>query len=508
MRATVPSSPIRNGKRRLLSSCAVAAGIVALSYGGPALAQVAGSALNPPGTATINTDTVGHSTTVSVTDSETIINWVPTDAAATGGDIDFLPTGSTWNFNGNGSSDYVVLNRFVDSGGGALSRRIALNGAINSTDFPVSGSQGGSIWFYNAGGILIGNTGVINVGSLVLTTSDIDTSGGFFGSPVPTDPTIRSIRFMPTTPGSTAGITVNGQISANQMASLSPGSSYVALVAPRIAQNGRVNVYGSVAYVAAEAADITMNAGLFDINVGIGAAGGQAITHTGTTTGPEQTGPAQRIYMVAIPKNQAVTMLVSGQVGYQDSVASARTDSDGRVILSAGYDVTSDAFTGGANLTPNPTATAAANITVTDTIFRSDVTAHATGAFVGKPLQDIPPPPPPSSVTPPDPAGTLVVQGNATFIGDTSATLTIDTGHQGRIEGDLNLLSGGTATTPGQATIIVDGGGLGVQGLTSIAAPGFFGTATGDTRGGSAGLTITNGGQMIASGSIELSADT
>ena len=35
MRATVTPSPIRKGKRRLLSSCAIAAGIVALAHGGP-----------------------------------------------------------------------------------------------------------------------------------------------------------------------------------------------------------------------------------------------------------------------------------------------------------------------------------------------------------------------------------------------------------------------------------------------------------------------------------------
>ncbi|HMN55338.1 MAG TPA: hypothetical protein PKC32_14270, partial [Sphingopyxis sp.] len=108
MRATVPSSSVRIGKRRLLGSCAIAAGIMALSYGGPARAQVAGAALNPPGTATISNDTVGHITDVGVTDAQTIINWVPTDTATSGGDIDLLPATHVWNFNGDG--DYIVLN--------------------------------------------------------------------------------------------------------------------------------------------------------------------------------------------------------------------------------------------------------------------------------------------------------------------------------------------------------------------------------------------------------------
>ncbi|HEX2811311.1 MAG TPA: hypothetical protein VHO04_01415 [Sphingopyxis sp.] len=493
MRATATPSSVRIGKRRLLSSCAIAAGIMALSYGGPARAQVAGSALNPPGTVTISTDTVGHTTNVGVTDPQTIINWVPTDTATTGGDIDFLPVGSTWNFSGNGS-DYVVLNRFVNGAGGSLSRQIALNGQINSIDSPVSGGQGGNIWFYNAGGILIGSTGVINVGSLVLTTSDIGLTGGNLFD---TDGTIH---FMPTTPGSTAGITVNGEIHANQV--LAPGSSYVALVAPRVTQAGLVDVYGSAAYVAAEAADITMNAGLFDINVGVGAAGGQAITHTGRTTGPEQTGPAQRIYMVAIAKNQAVSMLVSGQVGYQDSATSARTDSAGRVILSAGYNVAN----GDIDFAPNPTSSAAADITVNDIIFRSDVTAHASGAFLGQPFGVVPTGGPLTFLPPPQ-QGRFAIQGNGTFIGDTSSTLTINAGRVGTVTGNLSVVSGGNATTPGSAAINVAGGQLGVQGLTSVSAPGFFGTATGDTQGGSAGLAITNGGQMIATGGLTLSAD-
>src|SRR3546814_1019264 len=43
MRATATLSTVRKGKRRLLESCALAAGMVALAYGAPALAQVAGT---------------------------------------------------------------------------------------------------------------------------------------------------------------------------------------------------------------------------------------------------------------------------------------------------------------------------------------------------------------------------------------------------------------------------------------------------------------------------------
>src|SRR3546814_10904678 len=108
------------------------------------------------------------------------------------------------------------------------------------------------------------------------------------------------------------------------------------MVAPRIVQNGAVTADGSTAYVAAEQADIRINGGLFDINVLVGAAGGEAIVHGGSTGGPahvQDDTDRNRIYMVAVPKNDAVTMLVSGQIGYDAAVA--QVDPNGAVVLSA-----------------------------------------------------------------------------------------------------------------------------------------------------------------------------
>ena len=391
MRKTANTSlpAARTAKRQLLQGCAIAAGLAALAYGGPALAQVAGTGTVVSGSATISPPGPG-ATTVTTGGSQTIINWVPTDNAPTGGDIDFLPAGNAWNFSGNGN--YVVLNRFVNGSGGSLSRQIALSGAINSTD-TATGAPGGSIWFYNAGGILLNSGSAINVGSLVLTANDIDTTGGLFGPG-------GEIRFRGAS-GSTAA-----------------GGSYVALVAPRIVQDGIVNVNGSAAYVAAEQADIRINAGLFDINVLTGAEGGQVISHSGITTGPEQqvSGGAQRIYMGAIPKNDAVSMLVSGQIGYQDAV-SAVTDSDGAVVLSAGYNIT-----GGA-IDTAPASSVGANITVNDTLFRSRTFAHASGDFLGQPIDTIPPVG--GAFVPPPQLGRILVEGNALFEGDNSATINV-----------------------------------------------------------------------------------
>jgi len=473
MRTTASTSPARTGRQRLLTSCAIAAGLAALAMGGPALAQVAGSGSIVSGTGAISPPGPG-ATTVTTTTPQAIINWTPTDTAPTGGAIDFLPTGNTLNFVGTGS--YTVLNRFVDGSGGSIARQIALNGTVNSYVGSTTGPRGGNIWFYNAGGILIGATGAINVGSLVLTANDINTTGGLFGPG-------GTIRFNGAA-GSQSAITVNGTINANVVGN--PGGSYVALVAPRIVQAGTIRVDGSAAFVAAEQADIRINNGLFDINVLVGAEGGTVITHSGTTTGPahEQGDIDQsRIYMVAIPKNDAVTMLVSGQVGYDDAV-SAQTDPDGAVVLSAGYNIVNGQIAG------SPVGNGAANITVNDTIFRSDTTARASGAFVGGPLATIPPPG--GTFAPPPHLGRLIVQGNGTFIGDTSATLNVGPNQLAGATGNLELRS-----TTGNASMVVSGGQFLTLGTLSLVA-GSTVQADGATQAGTASLNVVAGGQLAA----------
>ncbi len=498
MRATANPAPIRNDKRRLLESCAIVAGLAALAYGGPALAQVAGSgqAVTGPGlsTPTISAP-VGGPTVVNTTGDQTIINWTPSNAPV-GGVIDFLPTGNSLNFTGNGQ--YIVLNRFVSGAGLPIADQIAINGTVNSVDFLASGARGGNIWFYNAGGILIGATGVIDVGSLVLTANDIDTSGGLLG---PAGPGLLTgpIRFRGA-PGSTSAITVNGTINAGN--SFSPGSSYVALVAPRVVQAGAVRVDGSVGYVAAEQADIRINAGLFNIDVLVGAEGGNVITHTGTTGGPghlDSNPNDSRVYMVAIPKNLAVTMLVSGQIGY-DAV-SAQTDPNGAVRLSAGYNITN----GEVNDTPvNATA---ANMTVGDTLFSSSVVAHASGTFAGRPDEMIPVSTPPTPQT-----GKIIVLGDADFGGDAGATLTAGTDQAIEIDGALTLQSLGQLQTDGSrqggnATLSVLGGAV-TAGAITVASIGAgdvgIGGDGGDGVGGDASVLISGAGSAVDTDSLNI----
>ncbi len=489
MRATATPAPNRQGKPRLLETCAILAGMAALACGGPALAQVAGTGLGVTGPGlsapTISPPGPG-ATNVNTTGPQTIINWTPTDNAATGGTIDFLPAGNTLNFSGSGN--YTVLNRFVNGAGGSLSRQIALNGTVNSTNSATSGQRGGNIWFYNAGGILIGASGVINVGSLVLTTNDVITTNGLFGPG-------GTIRFNGAS-GSTSAITVNGTINANTVGNA--GSSYVALVAPRVVQAGTVRVDGSVAYVAAEQADIRINGGLFDINVSVGAEGGNAITHTGNTAGPaHQQGDTDqsRIYMVAIPKNIAVTMLVSGQIGY-DAVT-AQTEPNGAVRLSAGYNITNG------ELNAAPVNATAANITVNDTLFRSSVFARASGNFFAQALQQVPPPFLPAA--PPPHIGRIFVQGNGVFIGDSSARMDINAGQIAGTTGDFTLQSGGLGGVGGSSQLNVNGGQLGVGGTMTVSANGAADAVTGNAQGGIAAFRMTGG--SVSMGNLIVSAD-
>ena len=483
MRATIALSPARQDKRRLMTSCAIAAGMAALSYGGPALAQVAGSGTIttlPSGT-TAGTGT--NPSTVNVNGPQSIVDWTPSNTAVAGV-IDFLPAGNTLNYIGD-TAEYVVLNRFVDGAGTSITDQIALNGMVNSYVGSVSGPRGGNIWFYNAGGILIGATGVINVGSLVLTSNNIVTTGGLFGPG-------GAIRFDGTA-GSTAAIAVNGAINTND--GTNAGNSYVALVAPRIVQAGTVRTDGSVAYVAAEAVDIRINNGLFDINVTRGAEGGNVITHTGTTTGPaHQQGDIDqsRIYMVAIPKNDAVTMLVSGAIGYDDAL-SAQVDPDGAVRLSAGYNITAG------EQNPAPVNAAAANIVVNDTLFRSNTVARASGTFVGEALQQTPGSPPPLSS-----AGRIFVEGDGTFSGDAGATLTVGTGQQGGATGNLIVRSDGAPGAAGNVAVNVTGGTLTIGNLLQITSLSQPATVTGDSQGGTASLTVTGG--TVISPTITVSA--
>src|SRR3546814_11386931 len=92
--------------------------------------------------------------------------------------------------------------------------------------------------------------------------------------------------------------------------------------------------------------------------------------------------------MGAIPRNDAVTMLGSGAIGYDDAL-SAQLEPDGAVRLSAVYNIV------GGELAAAPVNATAAHITADDTLFRSNTTTRAIASYT-PPL----PPPLPRSPTP------------------------------------------------------------------------------------------------------------
>ena len=163
--------------RRARTSCSVLALATVMLVGPtPAAAQsFLGSgtfATNGGGVAGITTPT-STTTTITVNGGQSVINWIPTDDAIGGGPIAFQLSGTTATF--TGASNFAVLNRINQAD---MNRAISLNGTINSL---VNGQQGGSLYFYSAGGFLLGGSSLINVGSLVLSASPLtlDGSGNF-----------------------------------------------------------------------------------------------------------------------------------------------------------------------------------------------------------------------------------------------------------------------------------------------------------------------------------------
>lgn len=342
---------------RLMAGISTGAAVLAfMATPAPVRAQgVVGTPDIQFGIETVLRDSGTKTDTVMVIASEALLDWNATSSTGV-----FLPEGNTLRFDGGGE-DYTVLNRVTSSQfGGPLS----IAGRVES-------ESNGKVWFYNPGGWVVGSTGVFDVGSLVLTSSPItvdaatDTVSRLFGDN-------GEIRFgAAPDPASSVTIAGGAQINAN-----SASGSYVAMVAPRVAQGGTVRVDGSAAYVGAEAATITINNGLFDIVVDSGSDDSTGVSHTGTTTGPAAnfSDPNHRIYLVAVPKNQAMTAVVSGSLGYA-AATNAQFDIDGSIVLSAGYNVA------GQSVPTDTPVGANASLSIEGLTATNDISGYASGAI-------------------------------------------------------------------------------------------------------------------------------
>ena len=269
---------LARGRKTALSGASLSALILAIAASPPAVAQsFQGSGTVTSGSALIVNGT--NTTDLLIRSDEVVIDWAASDLTGTG-NVVFQPSGTVATFADAGinGSSYTVLNRIVpvDGSGNPTNATIQFDGTVNSTLF---GATGGNVWFYSPNGLILGATARFNVGGLVLTTNPIGTTGGLYGPS-------GEIRFAGPA-GSLAPVTIrNGaQVNALLNPQLPGNPAYVALVAPRIEQAGSVRSDGSVAYVAAEVADITINAGLFDINVTTATTDSNGMVHTGTTGG-------------------------------------------------------------------------------------------------------------------------------------------------------------------------------------------------------------------------------
>ncbi|MCK0127895.1 hypothetical protein [Erythrobacter sp. F6033] len=246
---------------------------------------------------------------VELFSSQAIINWETFAAGSAGNTVDFLAAGGNLRFTSD-QSDFTVLNRIFTPG---IDSAVRIDGSVTS-DVLSGVVSGGNVWFYSPGGIVVGPTGSFDVGSLVLTSSEISaiTSTISFGGVAEPDTAVVI----------ESGATIDAV-------------DDVILVAPRIEQGGTVRAGGNIAYVGAEQAEISVAGGLFSISVNVGTDDANGIVHTGSTGGATVAdNPNRGISIAAQGQDAAVNLLLGGSIGYDD--ASTAFASNGTIFLSAG----------------------------------------------------------------------------------------------------------------------------------------------------------------------------
>lgn len=446
------------------SALALATGL-AIGSTGPALAQAAAGGGAFEGTPTVVSGGVnitrGTGTDdIRVDTNQAVINWTTNDTAIGGGVINFLPNGRTAFFRNNptAQNNFTVLNRIIPTD---PSRAIGLNGTIISQLQTGAGLvSGGNVWFYSPGGIVIGATGVIDVGGLLLTSLDPvrDGNGDFInaGGSFTLGPAASATSYVDVVSGA--------QITAT------PQNSYIAMVAPIIRQGGNINVNGSALMVGAEAATITFGTGgLFDIQITTGTngdpatnnpgTGSAAIFHGGTTGGPASSGAGDnhRIYMVAVPKNNAIYNLIGAGSNLGFDVAGAADIVGNSIILSAGYNVFGDTIDTSAPVNPGQESRA------------------------------------------------FIVDSNISSAMQAAATTEIAAD---AVSGNLNFASNLSLYSPGRARLYASGSGIATIGGDLLISADRVGTTDGESvTGGNAQLYAFNGGTIRAQRSVTVSAN-
>ena len=105
-------------------------------------------------------------------------------------------------------------------------QRTDIYGVLNAIK---DGRIGGNVWFANPHGFVVGASGVVNVGSLTVTTPNQQFVDGFFSAPGSPDPASVTQLLSGTAPRNPAAqISVQGRINAQEGVMLSAGAINVA----------------------------------------------------------------------------------------------------------------------------------------------------------------------------------------------------------------------------------------------------------------------------------------
>jgi filamentous hemagglutinin family protein len=458
---------------------------------------------------------------INISSSRAIINW--TDAQT-----DFLPSANFAEFRGL-RGDYVVLNRVLATD---QSQAIQLNGRIDSFVNGIAGR--GKIWFYSPSGILVGSGARINVGSLLLSASNI----------LDTDFLDGDNSFSLTRSDSLAAV----EIAPGAQVSARDPNAYLALLAPRVRQSGAVEVNGGAAYIALRGANLTISGAMFDIqSTGATAVFGTtedtaALVHDGSTMlvntdveggyGPAVVNERQTVLLTAGEAgNSEPTILVSGQFGYEPS--SDATDNGSRIVIAGDLRVTngvpSRTSPRGNVVIGNGTPTEG----VAQTVFGSDLLVSAGTVTVNAVN---------TATIDPDLGirrADIIFAGDARLLGSISrleagdaivqvggnleinanrsqgglAALVAGAGSLIRVEGVTsvlsNAISSGAANSTGSAIIQADGGELQLLGDTFVRADARAGdgTAGSGATGGLATVGTSGDGRIVIAGNLAVSAN-
>ena len=467
MRRRLASAPSLLAMAAMMLAIPAAARAQSLNATGTIVAG-AGAILTAPGT-----------TTVAADSPNLVINWAPDDTAIGGGPIDFQTAGTSALFTNRDANTLTVLNRVIPAD---VTRPIVFNGLVTSQLIDLASgaiSRGGTLFFYSPGGILVSSTGAFNVGNLALTASDLN-----FDAVTGSFETSSQYNFLPANAGSRIEVQRGAQIAAG------PFNAYVALIAPRVIHSGTINVDGSAVIVAADASTITFRPdGLYTIEIEQGtSAAGEVVTNDGTITGPVAgINAAHRVYMVAVPKNDAITMAIKGGSALGFDVAGAANVDGNAVVLSAGYDVVNGVID---TVRASSSGAVPARLAIGAIDATSQVTGQATGAAsltlgAGEAANFA------SNVLLSGVSETAADDGAFISVGGISSALDVR-GNLQITSLDGGQVAGGNFTDSGHASITVDQGRLTVGGSTSISsvrAP----TLDIDAIAGNATLTASNG---------------